>query len=310
MKALVSFVLPAYKASFLGEAIESILNQTYCNFELIIVNDASPENINEIVGLFNDRRIRYFENATNIGGKNLILNWNRCLLRASGEYVILASDDDIYHPTFLQEMMELAAKYPDVDLFHCRLRYIDKNGKFIFYSQSAAEFESVWEFIYNRLFYGRKQAAPEFMFRQTMLLNSGGFVDFPIAWYSDDATWNKFAQNGVAYSSKPLLDFRMSGQNLSTNKIKATSKIKAMKRYIEWMNLFLPTLHASSDVDEVMKKTILENYEKILYSHYFLYIPYISWAETFKELYFIRKNGIFSTVNCIKLLIKKWVAKE
>ena len=98
---LISFVLPAFKSEFLEQAINSILNQTYENFELIIVNDCSPDNVEEIVYSFKDKRIKYYENEKNIGGTNLIDNWNLCTRFANGEYLILASDDDIYSPDFL-----------------------------------------------------------------------------------------------------------------------------------------------------------------------------------------------------------------
>ena len=74
-----SFVLPAYKACFFREAIESILNQTYSEFELIIVNDASPEDLDSIVNSYSDERIRYYRNKENIGGRDLVAQWNECL---------------------------------------------------------------------------------------------------------------------------------------------------------------------------------------------------------------------------------------
>ena len=70
-----SFVMPAYKSQFLSKAIESILKQTYSVFELIIINDASPESLKEIVNQFHDERIRYEENKENIGGTDLVANW-------------------------------------------------------------------------------------------------------------------------------------------------------------------------------------------------------------------------------------------
>lgn len=97
---MVSVVLPAYKAIYLESSIRSILQQSFTDFELIIVNDASPEDLKSIVSSFNDTRIRYYENEINIGGKNLVKNWNKCLEYATGEFVVLASDDDIYHPNF------------------------------------------------------------------------------------------------------------------------------------------------------------------------------------------------------------------
>ena len=61
-----SFVLPAYKATFLREAIDSILAQSYPDFELIIVNDKSPEDLTSIVNSYHDVRIQYYVNAQNI----------------------------------------------------------------------------------------------------------------------------------------------------------------------------------------------------------------------------------------------------
>ena len=102
-----SFLLPAYKARFFREALDSILAQSYKDFELIIVNDASPEDLDSIVKGYNDPRIRYYVNEKNIGGKDLVAQWNHCLEYANGEYVILASDDDVYSPLYLEKMDEL-----------------------------------------------------------------------------------------------------------------------------------------------------------------------------------------------------------
>ena len=81
-----SFVLPAYKATFLKEAIDSIIAQTYTNYELIIVNDASPQDINSIVNSYHDERIRYYINNVNIGGEDLVEQWNHCITYAKGDY--------------------------------------------------------------------------------------------------------------------------------------------------------------------------------------------------------------------------------
>ena len=71
-------MLPVFKAKYLSESIDSILNQTMSDFELIIVNDQSPDDIDSIVFSFNDSRIQYDINEKNIGGTDLILNWNKC----------------------------------------------------------------------------------------------------------------------------------------------------------------------------------------------------------------------------------------
>lgn len=66
-KYLFSITVPAFKAQYLAECIDSILTQTYSCFELIIVNDASPQNLDKIISQYHDERIRYFKNEKNCG---------------------------------------------------------------------------------------------------------------------------------------------------------------------------------------------------------------------------------------------------
>ena len=104
-KDLVSIGIPAYKATYLKEAIDSVLNQTYTKFELIIVNDKSPENIEEIISTYNDKRIRYYKNEDNLGKTSIVLNWNKCLSYANGDFFVLLCDDDIMLPNFIATML-------------------------------------------------------------------------------------------------------------------------------------------------------------------------------------------------------------
>ena len=97
-----SILVPAFKARFLAECIDSILSQTYTNLELIIVNDASPENLDEIVSRYDDARIQYYVNEKNFGAINVVDNWNKCLSYATGEYVICMGDDDKLLPCCLE----------------------------------------------------------------------------------------------------------------------------------------------------------------------------------------------------------------
>jgi glycosyltransferase involved in cell wall biosynthesis len=92
--ALFSIGIPAFKAKYLNECIDSILRQTYANFELIIVNDASPEDLETIVKSFTDSRIKYYCNDKNFGAEHVVDNWNKCLSIATGDFFVLMGDDD------------------------------------------------------------------------------------------------------------------------------------------------------------------------------------------------------------------------
>ncbi len=246
----VSFILPAYKRTFLHQAIASILAQTYKDFELIIVDDASPENLKEVVDEFKDERLSYHRNQENIGGKDLVAAWNHALEFANGEWCVLASDDDIYSNVFLQEMIELTIKYPTVDIFHCRTGSIDINGKIIAYGDCHAEYESCIEYLYFRGVKRYYQVAPDFMFRISKLKEINGFISFPVGYFSDDATWFSLArEHGICCSSKMLFFMRQSGLNITTSKKNIKDKVLASFSYLKWFNSFVNTIQIKNDFD-------------------------------------------------------------
>lgn len=109
-----SIGIPAFKSRFLKENIDNILKQTFSDFELIIVNDASPEDIDSIVNGYNDKRIRYYKNETNFGAVNVVDNWNKCLSLAKGEFFLLMGDDDKLMPNCLEEYDKLIKNIPNV----------------------------------------------------------------------------------------------------------------------------------------------------------------------------------------------------
>jgi glycosyltransferase involved in cell wall biosynthesis len=242
-RGLVSIGLPAFKSLYFEKALKSILNQSYTNIEVIIVNDASPDDFDSILGKYtDDKRIHYYKNPVNLGSVSLVSNWNKCIGLAKGEYFVLASDDDIYHNDFLSEMLKLAKKYPEVELFHSRIAMIDKDDKIFDLSPLCPEHESCFDFVWHRIRNYRSQYAPDFMCRTEALQAIGGFVDFPSAWCSDDATWFMLAKNGgVAYTSEILFHFRYSGINI-TSRGHVEDKVNANYLFKNWLFVFLESI--------------------------------------------------------------------
>lgn len=94
--AMISVVMPVYNAeSFLNEAIESILNQTFGDFEFIIINNASTDNSKKIIHSYSDPRIKYIENDVNMG---LVYSLNKGIDSSSGKYIARMDADDISMP--------------------------------------------------------------------------------------------------------------------------------------------------------------------------------------------------------------------
>lgn len=214
----ISIAIPAYKAKYLAQAIESVLNQTFNDFELIIVNDQSPEDITSIVKSFNDRRIRYYINDKNIGGNDPVANWNKCLSYAKGEFFAMICDDDLYESTFLEEMINLTEKYPSCNVFHSRVQVIDKNNDVVDFFPSNPEWESVEDYIWHVSHSMRKQTVSEWLYRRKHILECGGYEPIPVAWGADYFSVMKFgALGGIVTSNKKLVTFRRSGINISNS---------------------------------------------------------------------------------------------
>ena len=254
---MVSIILPAYKSKFLAEMLDSLLCQTYKDFELIIVDDYSPENIAQIVLHYKDERIRYYRNEKNIGGKNLVANWNHCLDYAKGELILLASDDDKYAPTYLEEMVRLAEANPTIDVFHSRVAVIDDKGDTIHAGEPLAEYETDIDFIYQRAINRRTQLVSDFVCRTEALRKIGGFVNYPKAWFSDEMTWYKLAKGkGVCASDKPLFFWRSSLQNISSNTKDTIQKAEASLLHLHGMRMLIENLIPSNEFDKYLLKEL------------------------------------------------------
>ena len=248
---MVSIILPAYKQKFLSQMLDSLMAQTYKDFELIVVDDASPEDIKSVVDGYKDERIRYYRNEKNIGGKDLVANWNHCVEYAKGELLLLASDDDIYAPTYLEEMVRLAELHPDVDAFHCRVAVIDDDGNIIHAGEPVAEYESDIDFIMQRAINRRTQLVPDFVCRTAVLRRIGGFVNYPKAWFSDEMTWYLLAKDkGVCASNKPLFYWRSSLQNISSNTKDTLQKAEASIQHLHKMHELLVELKSLNEFDD------------------------------------------------------------
>lgn len=246
----VSFCIPAYKRKYLREAIQSLLDQTYKNIEIIVVDDKSPERLSEVMAEFTDSRIRYYVNGENLGGKNPLYNYNKAFSYATGDYSVIASDDDIYHPQFAEKMVALAEAHPDVNIFHCRICIVDGEGKLVKIGDLWPEFETCADYLYSRGVRRFAQTMPEFLVRTKALRDVGGMLEMPLAWYSDDATWFLLAkEHGIVSTHEILFRWRYSGVNISSRFDITEKKVAAGESYKAWLKDFLPSVRPMSAED-------------------------------------------------------------
>lgn len=196
-----SVIIPAYKVRYLGEAIESVLNQDYQDYELIVFDDASPEPVPGIVKAFSDQRIRYQRSLRNLGVLDPTRSWNAALSLAQGEFVNLLGDDDLIDRNFLSEMDALIGRQPGADIYRSRLRRIDENGSPLAYGFPLSERESWDEFVYFRNTGLRSHSTVEMCLRTSALREIGGWVAMPVAIGSDDLTYVALAARSMIAST-------------------------------------------------------------------------------------------------------------
>lgn len=228
--------MPAYKPNFLGQAIESIIAQTFQDWELVVVDDCSPYDLGSIVARYDDERIHYQRNDVNIGGKNLVSQWNHSIQFSKGEWVVLAADDDIYAPDFAKTVISLSEQYPQVDLIRSRVEQIDENGTHLWDDGTLPEFSDKDIYFVSWMDAKVFDCIGNFAFRRSALEKIGGFIDFPCAFGSDIATPVAMSKNGVANTSEMLFKFRQSDIHLSSDRSRYDEKLAAISQMYSWFS--------------------------------------------------------------------------
>lgn len=214
---LVSVGIPAFKGAHFREALECWKRQTYSNFEVFVQDDASPDGLKAVFDdvCDGDGRFHYERNAKN-SSPYFVDNWHKALGKATGEYFVLGSDDDLYEDDYLEKMVGLAQKYPDADVIDAAHDLFGARGIEML-PPRIPEFLSQIEWIYALMFSPRGVIAQSVMCRAAALRDLGGFDNLPAAWGACDwLTWCRLAKNGVVTSREILMHWRIDGGNTTS----------------------------------------------------------------------------------------------
>lgn len=122
----VSIVITTFnRAKMLLSAIKGALDQTYKDFELLVLDNASTDETNELIKQFKDPRLVYIRRAVNGGSA---ANWTEAMKRAIGEFVLVTHDDDYLHPEIVMQEVEAMDRYPQAMMVGSNVRTIDVHG--------------------------------------------------------------------------------------------------------------------------------------------------------------------------------------
>jgi glycosyltransferase involved in cell wall biosynthesis len=182
----VTVLMSVYNGErFLQQAIDSILNQTYQDFEFLIIDDGSNDRSREIIQSHKDQRIRLIYNEENIG---LTPSLNKGLELARGEYIARMDADDVSFPQRLEKQVEFLEHNPEVILLGAWAEVVDENGKII----------KVWRYptkdcvIRWRLLFGNCLVHSSVIYRKDKVLDAGGY-NSSITYAQDYELWTKLS---------------------------------------------------------------------------------------------------------------------
>lgn len=261
-----SVTVPAYKAKFLAECIDSILAQTYKNFELVIVNDASPQDLDSIVRKYDDPRIKYYKNEAGFGAAHVVGNWNKCLKYATGDYVICMGDDDKLLPGCLEEYAKLITSHPGLGIYHSQTLLIDESSKVIGAQEPRPLYESTYSMLYFRWKGQRIQYIGDWLFDTRNLKAKGGFVETPYAWEADDLSVAIAAkERGIANMQVPGFLYRINRLTISNNTYNVPDKLRAHLQAIDEYKVLLQD-EPEDNIDKLYRSLLLESLPKHLYN--------------------------------------------
>ena len=239
MKRL-AIIIPAYKAAFLPAALHSIAVQTCKDFTLYVGDDCSPEPISDIVEQYRDKiEIVYQRFDTNLGGKDLVAQWERYIAMSQDEpYIWLFSDDDVMESNCVEELFRQIENTKGVyNLYHFNVDVIDERGAFKCRQQDYPAVLSAYRFYRGKNSMRLSAFVVENVFSRKVYERFGGFMKYDLAWGSDIATWIVFCgEKGMCTVPHARIKWRQSSQNISPNYSRqiAERKLRADQNLLNW----------------------------------------------------------------------------
>ena len=239
MEHQLALVIPAYKKNFFRSALESIAQQSDKRFTLYIGDDNSPDNLKDIVDEFQDKiSIKYHHFQENLGSKSLTKHWNRCVKLIKNEtYVWLFSDDDIMPADAVERFYKTIEKHPNFSVYRFNLQLINATGKCTSQNTMQPSIENGFDFVLRRMKVSVHSAVIEFIFRRDIFNTYGGYINFPLAWASDTATYALFSgDKGIKQIDGNAISWRTGDStNISSSKELDEKKFQAQISFIEWV---------------------------------------------------------------------------
>ncbi len=125
IEPLVSVIIPAYNCErFIIQSLDSIINQTYQNLEIIVCDDASKDKTRKIIDSYSDPRIKRFHNEYNMG---YLITWNKLMAFATGEYITFQDADDVSDTKRIEILLKAFYNFPEISAVGSNYQWIESS---------------------------------------------------------------------------------------------------------------------------------------------------------------------------------------
>ena len=229
-KPLVSVCIPTYNsAPYLKESLESIINQTYHNLEIIISDNNSEDDTELIVKSYNSQHeIYFYRNLTNIGCYN---NYNKCISLANGEFIAIYHSDDIYEQNIVEKEVEFLQNHPKVGAIFSLDKLINENGKIIGETNIPKELKNKSVFNFNETYKALLKngntflRTPTFMTRTSIYNKIGLFNEKDFETSADLEMWLRILEKyEIGILDQTLMKHRISISSGTTSYLNKRTK--------------------------------------------------------------------------------------
>ncbi len=213
---------------YLRGAIESLLQQSYRTFEVIVLEDPSPTSAESLVAEFDDPRIIYRRNPENV---SLAESRNRCIELARGQLLAVMDADDICHPERLAKQYAFMQAEGDVAVLGSQISLIDAAGESRGFRKYPLQDQAIRQAMrrFNPL------AHPSIMMRKSAILAAGGYDPASGGVCDDYDLWSRLASSSARFAnlSEVLLQYRLHGGSTKSRKLRQTlaDSIRIKKKY-------------------------------------------------------------------------------
>jgi glycosyltransferase involved in cell wall biosynthesis len=215
----VSVIIPTYnRAHFIAEAIQSVLDQTYQDFEMIVVDDGSTDITKDVVDSFKDLRIKYIYQEN----RKLPTARNTGISASTGEYIALLDSDDALLENALEKGVRVLDRHPEVGLSYGQKYKTDEKGHIFALGKPKHRSPGVYrgtKEILNLLRYGNYIAPSMAMVRRSSIIDVGLFDTTLSSGSEDFELWVRIAKKyAVAYIAEPVGKYRVSIDSISVGR--------------------------------------------------------------------------------------------